>query len=143
MIGIVLFVLLLVSPSLVIAQVVAIRPGFAQLKWDDNSNDEDKFEIERCAGRTCTNFAKRDEVAANVTGYTDKGLQSDTFYRWRVRAVKGQVLSDYSNVAEGITSGVYIVGSVTALPPSRRSGDTSRDRLLPSPSTATTACLRS
>ncbi|MDQ3686577.1 MAG: fibronectin type III domain-containing protein [Acidobacteriota bacterium] len=56
------------------------------LAWTDNSNNEQGFKIERCAGPGCSNFEEIGQVGAGVTGYGDTGLTSNTTYRYRVRA---------------------------------------------------------
>ena len=77
------------------------------LAWQDNSSDETGFEIERCAGSGCTNFALVETTAANATSWYDStGLSANTLYRYRVRAIgviAGSGASDYSNIAEATT----------------------------------------
>jgi len=74
------------------------------LSWTDNSNNEDGFFIERCAGNNCTNFVQVAQVAANTSSYPDPGLSSGTFYRYRVRAFNGGGNSAYSNIAKARTA---------------------------------------
>ena len=73
------------------------------LSWNDNSDNEDGFKIERCRGSACSDFSQIDEVGANVTSYSNTGLQPNSTYRYRVRAVNAIGESDYSNVASATT----------------------------------------
>jgi hypothetical protein len=54
--------------------------------WTDRSNNEDGFRIERCAGKTCTNFALRGTVGPNETSFPDVGIASNVVYRYWVQA---------------------------------------------------------
>ncbi|MFN7946861.1 MAG: S8 family serine peptidase [Blastocatellia bacterium] len=74
------------------------------LAWNDNANNETKFELERCTGSTCTNFAKIAEPAANATTYTNTGLTRATTYRYRIRACNGSGCSGYSNILNATTN---------------------------------------
>jgi len=65
------------------------------LAWNDNSNDEAGFEIERATG--AGTFATIAVVAANVTTYKDTTLANATTYRFRVRAYNANGASGYSN----------------------------------------------
>lgn len=66
------------------------------LNWDDNSDDEDGFKIERKTGAGGT-FSQIATVEANKTGYTDKNLNASTTYCYRVRAFNSAGNSGYSN----------------------------------------------
>ncbi len=72
---------------------------FVQLTWKDNSTNETGFEIERCTGAGCTNFARIRTVAANTTRYNDKTVAGATTYSYRVRATSSAGPSGYSNTA--------------------------------------------
>ena len=74
------------------------------LTWVDNSTTEDGFKVQRCTGAGCTNFTDIATVGANVTTYTNTGLTSNTFYRYRVRAYKGTANSTYSNIVRAKTA---------------------------------------
>ena len=74
------------------------------LTWVDNSTTEDGFKVQRCTGAGCTNFTDIATVGANVTTYTNTGLTSNTFYRYRVRAYKGTLNSTYSNIVRAKTA---------------------------------------
>jgi hypothetical protein len=74
-----------------------------QLNWSDNSNNETGFQIERCRGNRCTNFARVATVGANVTSFADVGLSRGTTYTYRVRAVNEVGASAFSNTATATT----------------------------------------
>ncbi len=84
--------------------VTAISTSSLSLRWQDNSSDEAGFQIERCQGATCTNFALRTQVAANTITFTDTGLLANTTYRYRIAAFgRNSKLSPYSNIAGAAT----------------------------------------
>jgi hypothetical protein len=68
------------------------------LTWQDNSNDEDDFAIER---RTGTNgaYSQIASVAANVTSYMDNGVTPGGTYCYRVQAINSTGASAYTNEA--------------------------------------------
>jgi hypothetical protein len=68
------------------------------LSWTDNSSNEQGFQIERCTGNGCTNFAQVGSVGANVTTFPSTGLTRNTWYRFRVRAFNASGNSAYSNI---------------------------------------------
>jgi hypothetical protein len=82
----------------------AVAEDQIDLTWQDNSTDEDSFDIQRKTGSG--SFATIATVDANVTGYSDTGLTPDTTYTYRVRAVNGSLTSGWSNE-----------NSATTLPP--------------------------
>ncbi|HSX42846.1 MAG TPA: LamG-like jellyroll fold domain-containing protein [Candidatus Saccharimonadales bacterium] len=65
------------------------------------------YQIERCAGSGCTNFAQIATTASNVLSYNDTGLSASTLYRYRVRAVDAAAnLGAYSPIAQATTQAV-------------------------------------
>lgn len=68
------------------------------LKWGDDSNKEEGFEIERSTDGT--NFGQVTKTNRNVTTYVDNTVAANTKYWYRVRAVNPRGSSDYSNVVE-------------------------------------------
>ena len=72
------------------------------LSWNDASNNEDGFAVERCEVLACS-FAEVAQVAANATSYNDSGLSPSTTYRYRVAAFSAAGSSKYSNTAEATT----------------------------------------
>jgi len=75
-----------------------VSPTQINLSWQDNSNNETGFSIERCQGNNCSNFAQIATVGANVTTFPNTGLNNNTWYRYRVRAFNASGNSAYSNV---------------------------------------------
>jgi hypothetical protein len=63
------------------------------IAWDDNSANEDGFEIQRDVG---AGFVVLDSVAINVTTYTD--YDSRIGHRYRVRAYSTEGQSAFTNV---------------------------------------------
>jgi len=74
-----------------------------KLNWVDNSSDETGFYIERKTGATGT-YAPINNVAPEVTSYTDNGLAGGTTYYYRVHAYNNGGQSSYSNEAYATTS---------------------------------------
>ncbi len=77
----------------------AISWNKVKLKWRDNSPVEEGFMIERKKG----NKGRWEEIRVtkvNRRRYTDKGLEADKLYRYRVCAYNTSGYSAYSNVAK-------------------------------------------
>ena len=72
------------------------------IHWNDQSSDEDGFEIERT--RDGANFSQVGTVSANVTQYIDTSVDAGASYWYRIRAYKGGAHSAYSNVCGASTS---------------------------------------
>lgn len=68
------------------------------LNWDDNSDNETGFKIER--GTDGENFEQIDTVGANYRWYDDWTVESGNTYYYRVRAYNGSGNSDYSNTVQ-------------------------------------------
>jgi len=83
------------------------------LKWGDDSNKEEGFEIERSTDGT--NFGQVTKTNRNVTTYVDNTVAANTKYWYRVRAVNPRGSSDYSNVVEVSTpaAATGFVGELT------------------------------
>ncbi|MFC7000019.1 fibronectin type III domain-containing protein [Rufibacter roseus] len=80
------------------------------LTWTDNSVIETGFEIEQSTDGTT--FAALATVGANVTTYSNTGLNPASRYYYRVRAVGPVDNSVYSNVADATTqSGIPVAPS--------------------------------
>ena len=72
-----------------------------RLAWNDNSNNETGFKIERSTDGV--SFAPIGQVDANTAVYTDLGLLAGSVYQYRVAAFNGDGTSGYSNTASGQT----------------------------------------
>lgn len=80
------------------------------LAWDDNSNNETGFAVERLNGSTWTAVTT---TGANVRTYTDSGLTASTAYSYRVRAVNSHGNSAYTSVLQTATTADATKGTVT------------------------------
>lgn len=75
------------APGSVTATVgAASASDTIDLTWSDNSSDETGFEIER-SDTGGASWSAVSTTAANATTYVDSGLDPETTYRFRVRAV--------------------------------------------------------
>jgi hypothetical protein len=72
------------------------------LTWSDNSSDESGFTIER-ATSSVGPFTPVGSVSANITSFTANGLNAETQYFFRVKAVNSTGYSDYSNIVSATT----------------------------------------
>lgn len=72
------------------------------LKWGDDSNKEEGFEIERSTDGT--NFGQVTVTNRNVTTYVDNTVAANTKYWYRVRATNPKGSSDFSNIVEVTTA---------------------------------------
>ena len=75
------------------------------LTWNDNSNNEERFEIERRTPPSTGTFSSIvSNLAPNSGSYLDNtGLLADTSYEYRVKAVNGAGSSGWSNLASSKT----------------------------------------
>lgn len=82
------------------------------LTWSDNTpasspDNETRFEIERCLGAACTDFANIMNYATpgfDQTWFDDTGSKpDDTTYSYRIRGVNAAGASDWSGVAVSTT----------------------------------------
>jgi hypothetical protein len=89
------------------------------LSWTDNSDNETGFKIERSTDGT--NFGQIATTGANVTTYSDTGLNESTKYYYRVRASNSGGDSAPSNTA----SAPAAPSLLTAAPASSTSVDLS------------------
>lgn len=72
------------------------------MTWNDNSNGENGFKIERRIGNS-TNFSVIGKVDSNTIIYSDSGLLSATMYQYRVKAYIPTGVSQHSNIVEVAT----------------------------------------
>ncbi len=74
-----------------------------RLNWADTSSNETGFELQRCSGRRCTNFATIETLPSNTTTFLNTGLAKATSYTYRLRAVNDAGPSAWSNTATATT----------------------------------------
>lgn len=92
----------------------ALNSRMIQLDWEDNSSDEEGYEIEVQVwnGR----FIQTAKVDADVVSYVDRvGIDPETRYVYRVRPYRGTDRSPYSNEASVVTP-VFSEGDNTCPP---------------------------
>jgi pectate lyase len=85
------------SPTNVTAELTASTT--VELNWEDNTEDETGFRVERAEGETGS-FSTAGEVGANITTYSDTGLKELTHYRYRVIAFNDSMESGYEGIVE-------------------------------------------
>ncbi|MDX2302200.1 MAG: fibronectin type III domain-containing protein [Microscillaceae bacterium] len=91
------------APSVPLAlEAKALDDTHIHLTWIDQSTDETYFQVFRWIDETAQ-FEKIAEVPKNITTYTDAGLLSQSFYRYRVKAVNLGGESDFSHEAGDTT----------------------------------------
>jgi hypothetical protein len=88
------------SPPAAPSNLVATAASQTQidLDWTDNASNEDGFRIERSPDGS-SNWTQIATVGANVSAFSDTGLQASTWYYYQVRAYDEVGNSGYSNVA--------------------------------------------
>lgn len=82
------------------------------LTWGASSGTVGNYQIERCTGASCTNFAQ--VGTSTATSFTDSGLAANTTFRYRVRATNSAGSSGFSNIVNATTSGGGGGGGCTA-----------------------------
>ena len=75
------------------------------LSWEDHSDNELGFKIERSIGTSST-FTEQGKVGPNITTYTSDSLTPNTQYTYRVRAYNTIGDSGYSNTAALVTDDI-------------------------------------
>lgn len=83
-------------------RLVAVGVNSASLAWEDKSDNEDGFKIERKTGAAGT-WSQIATVGANVTSFQNTGLAEATNYYYRVRAYNSAGDSAYSNELNALT----------------------------------------
>ncbi len=82
----------------------AVSSSRIDLSWQDTSNNESGFKVERCTNSPCSDaFVQIASVGAGVTSYSNTGLQASTTHTYRVRAFNAGGDSDYSSQAFATT----------------------------------------
>lgn len=86
-------------------RVTSVSQSSIDLAWDDLSDNESGFELERKpAGALESVWALTATPATNSTSTSDTGLAADTGYDYRIRAQNSAGPSGYSNVVTGTTT---------------------------------------
>jgi titin len=94
------------------------------VRWQDNSPNETRFEIQRSIASPYGSFTLLASTGGGVTSYADAGLPAGSQYCYRIRAVRVTgnkiVNSAFSNTAcptspPAAPSNVYLIGSASAI----------------------------
>ncbi|OVE73444.1 hypothetical protein BVX93_01675 [bacterium B13(2017)] len=91
-------------------QASLISPTQVNLVWQDNSDNETGFKIERMIG-SGIDYEEIATVSANSTSYQDNGLLLGNKYFYRIRAFNTAGYSDYATVTFVVTSNNYDVNN--------------------------------
>jgi hypothetical protein len=89
-----------VAPSNLIA--TAMSSNEIDLNWQDNSSDEDGFQLERTTNSDFSTFITI-TLGTGVQQYSDTGLDPLLTYLYRIRACNSVGCSEYSNIATATT----------------------------------------
>ncbi|HSO75620.1 MAG TPA: putative Ig domain-containing protein, partial [Blastocatellia bacterium] len=86
------------------ASLVASGASISQVSliWQDTSNVEDGFQIERRGGSSAE-YSQIGVVSKNLTSFSDSGVLPNTAYAFRVRSFNSTGASSYSNEATVVT----------------------------------------
>ncbi len=111
-------------PTGLVAALDSLDPNRIQLSWTDptpltSPDNETSFEIQRCAGAGCTDFATVIEwpsAGTDLFGYTDASntKAEGTTYTYRVRGKNDLGASEWSNAAAA-TTGYRVPAAPTGL----------------------------
>lgn len=81
----------------------AVSESRIDVSWQDNATNESGFEVWRSVSGPVGTFTKLAGTSANVTSYSDAGLNPSTPYCYKVRAVRNYdsktAFSDFANTA--------------------------------------------
>lgn len=89
------------APSALVATVASSTQ--INLSWNDNSNNETSFKVERAISPSGP-FTEIASLGANIKSYSNTGLTASTSYSYRVRAINSAGASTYTSVATATTS---------------------------------------
>ena len=85
-------------------QIQLVNCNKISLTWQDNSNFERGYKIERkVEGGNYTQIATVSSDTSSITSYTDTGLTPGTTYYYRIKAYNNAGDSDYSNEVSATT----------------------------------------
>lgn len=79
----------------------AATTATANLTWQDTSNNEDGFNVER-GSSAAGPFVRIGGTLTNVTAFSDPGLSLGVTYCYRVNAFNSAGISGYSNAVCGM-----------------------------------------
>ena len=82
--------------------ISTVGQDFVLLFWNDNSDNEDGFIIERSISDTL-NFSTLVDINSNTINFIDSGLEPNTSYFYRIKAYNSAGSSTYSNVVNSTT----------------------------------------
>ncbi len=84
----------IVAPSNL--EILGVSSSIVSIIWQDNSDNETGFEVERSVGDTL-NFMQLAVVNVDIETYQDASVNPETAYYYRVKAINSQTESAYSN----------------------------------------------
>jgi hypothetical protein len=87
----------------------AVSSNSIKISWTDSSNNETGFNLYRYVGNAWTKIAT---LSANVTSYTDTGLQSATTYYYAVESYNSAGAS-WTTVSDSFVSATTVTNSTT------------------------------
>jgi PKD repeat protein len=97
---------------------IAFTSDWINMTWQDGSNNEDGFTVERCQGTqafcavTPAAWSEIVQVGRNIDYHGDTGLPSGTTFSYRVRAFNVTAQSAYSNSSTATTLGASPVAEM-------------------------------
>ncbi len=93
-------------------QCSVVSSSQINLTWNDNSDNEDGFEIEQ--SQDDANYTMIDDVPENTTTYDVTGLSEEEDYSFRVLAYNDYGDSEYSNIVVSVIV-PYLIITMPAL----------------------------
>lgn len=78
----------------ILSTITSVAIGYPLLTWEDKSNDENEFIIYRAGDDDV--FSIVGKVSGNITTYTDKSIQANKLYQYRVAASSDYGLNNSS-----------------------------------------------
>lgn len=86
----------------------AVSPFSIQLSWSDDSDNETGFVLER-SSEPATGFVEIQTVLENISSFNDEALSPGTVYYYRVKAIRDEESSPFSNEVSASTHELTIV----------------------------------
>nr|MCH9699633.1 fibronectin type III domain-containing protein [Gammaproteobacteria bacterium] len=97
---------------------VAVSSNQINISWQDNSDNESSFKIERSLDGS--SWLEVATVVLNASNFSDSGLSSETTYHYRVKAFNDTGASTYTNSDSATTAAVQIDLSANGFTERRR-----------------------